>query len=488
MEKRSSRLFHSLQWKLTSSYTLMSVLVWSIVILLLLGAVWWGMETQKASLLFISLQGRAQKAVPLLKQPGGVKGAALEQWLQEWHANESSTLLYEGSISILNQRGEILASVGSSPENAGSSLAERLSPRDAQILQAQLRGQESPEGVLNQEEQGQIIAMVPIIDKQQVLGALVVQARHLQLLPWLGFGFSLVLFLPFVLLFLFCAGLTGVISGALTSRRLVRRFQQLSQKAELWSQGDFSSLVNDLSEDELGQLSRRFNMMAQQLQSFVKTRQELATSQERERMARELHDSVKQQVFALYMQIKGAKAMLLKQRDGLLPRLEQAETLLQQVQEDLAGLIYELRPAGLARKTFSQALQDQLEQWSQQTGIEASFQGDEALSLPPAQEDALYRLLQEALSNIARHSAASCVAVKLEKLPDKHCLVISDNGQGFDLASRTGKGLGLLSMRERLEPFGGGLHIQSTPPKGTTVIASVPSGKSDQANVSKAGL
>jgi NarL family two-component system sensor histidine kinase LiaS len=446
-----------------------------LVVLLILGGIWRGMEVSKASILLWLLQDETPKVVSLVDQADGTDRTTLAHWLQQ-QADQSSLLLsYEGSISILDQQGNVVASVGSVPQTVGTSLFSHFSTRNVGILQALLTGQNGPEGVLIQEIQGEVVAMVPIIGAQhQVLGVAIVQANHLQVIPWFGLGIGLVvLILPF-LFFVLCVGMAGTIFGYITSRRLVRRFDRLVAVVDHWSRGDFSSLAYDCSEDELGQLVHRMNLMAKQLQSLVQTRQELAMLQERGRIARDLHDSIKQQVFALYMQIKGAKSLLLKRREGTLPRLEQAELLILQVQKDLNTLIHELRPAELEDKPFSLALREHVERWVQQTGIEASFQYEETVTLSPPLEDALYRFVQEALSNVARHSHARAIQVHVYRQAKSTCIVINDDGQGFDVVAPAKQGFGLRSMQERLKPFGGYLQIQSSLGEGTTVRAVLP--------------
>ncbi len=110
------------------------------------------------------------------------------------------------------------------------------------------------------------------------------------------------------------AALVGTVFGFFTARGLVRRLQALIAAAEAWSRGDFSVTVHDTSRDEVGHLARRLNRMAEQLQNLLQARQELAALEERHRLARELHDAVKQQVFAAGMQLavvrQGIRAFL----------------------------------------------------------------------------------------------------------------------------------------------------------------------------------
>ncbi|WJH32491.1 histidine kinase [Paenibacillus sp. CC-CFT747] len=315
--------------------------------------------------------------------------------------------------------------------------------------------------------------LVPLEALEKQAGVLVFQADdlHIRSSLWLGIGVSFLL--PASVIIVLCVGAAGAVFGAVTSRPLIRRFGTLANAADHWSRGDFSVLVQDPGGDEMGRLTRRLNHMAEQLQHLVQERQEQAALDERGRMSRDLHDSIKQQLFALFMQISGAKALLLQRKEGALTRLEQAEELLGQVQDDLTNLIHELRPAMLEGKRFPQALREQTGQWAAQTGIEAIFhvQGMRSISMPL--EEALYRLTQEALSNVARHSEASQVHIQLLFLPETTRLTIADNGRGCDVSSQMGKGVGLLSMAERLLPFHGEVRYESKPGQGFVVTAAI---------------
>ena len=119
------------------------------------------------------------------------------------------------------------------------------------------------------------------------------------------------------------------------------------------------------------------------------------------------------------------------------------------------------------------ALQDYTRQWSQRTGITAEFSAQGGYSMPLDIEEALFRIAQEALANVARHSQASQAQVQLEQEPGQVCLMIHDNGTGFDMARGASKGQGLTNMRERVEAHRGTLSIASET-RGTLVKACIP--------------
>jgi len=211
--------------------------------------------------------------------------------------------------------------------------------------------------------------------------------------------------------------------------------------------------------------------LVEELQSAQQKLRELAVIEERNRLARDLHDSVKQQVFAVSMQLGAARALLDEENQAYGPVAE-AERLARQAGAELTTLIRELRPPNLGKKTLAEALQEYVIDWSRQNGIAADLKIDNVSSLPLPGDETLFRVTQEALANVARHSNARHVMVELADQDDEIILRIEDNGVGFDL-SQVEKGVGLDSMRERLETVGGHLNVSSGTSSGTQVVAAV---------------
>jgi NarL family two-component system sensor histidine kinase LiaS len=264
------------------------------------------------------------------------------------------------------------------------------------------------------------------------------------------------------------AAFLGAIFGFLTAWGLTRRLQRLARAAQAWSRGDFSVAVKDRSKDELGQLSRELNNMAAQLENLIQARQELATLEARNRFARDLHDSVKQQVFATSLQIAAARALIERDTEASEAHLTQADELVRQAQKELNVLIHEMRPAELEGKGLAAALRDYVRDWTQRAEIPAEFhvRGEREVSLEAQQ--ALFRVAQEALANVAKHSGAENMEVDLIYNADALTLRIADDGRGFDPAA-PGGGFGLQSMHERLARLGGRVNVESAPGKGTRI-------------------
>ncbi len=191
--------------------------------------------------------------------------------------------------------------------------------------------------------------------------------------------------------------------------------------------------------------------------------------EERNRLARELHDSVKQQAFAASAHLGAAKSLLESNPPAARDHLLKAEALLDEVRGELGQLIYELRPPVLQNQGLPGALREWGAGWSQQSGIPLTVHVTGEDHLPAETEQALFRIAQEALANITRHSRAASAGILLELADAQVQLTICDNGRGFD-PSHPGQGFGLKSMRERAERLpGGALEIKSNPGAGSQV-------------------
>ncbi len=274
-------------------------------------------------------------------------------------------------------------------------------------------------------------------------------------------------------LLLLAAGVMGTIFGAVTARGMSRRLQKVSRMAEAWSRGDFSEHIDDPLGDEISQLASQLNHMAGQLEELLESRQQMAVSEERNRLARDLHDSAKQEALAASFQLGTALAYLEQNPQKAKDHLQEAEGLVDSVREELSALIHELRPSDREEDAFEDLIRDLLADWSHQNDIQADLSLEGQLKTSLDQEQALYRILQEALANVARHSQASRVEVTLSCREGVCKLSIEDDGTGFDI-DLPQEGFGLQSMRERAESLGGHFQVESNSGKGTFIQVRFP--------------
>jgi PAS domain S-box-containing protein len=201
---------------------------------------------------------------------------------------------------------------------------------------------------------------------------------------------------------------------------------------------------------------------------------------ERRRIARELHDELGQHLAALGLGLKIVKDSTpdpSPERD----RLQSLQALTDLIGRQVHHLALELRPTALDDLGLQAALANYAEGWSERSGVEIDFHGPEpgADRLPPLIETALYRIIQEALTNVLKHAAARHVSVVLQRSPGLVSAVVEDDGRGFDADTVAVHRLGLLGMRERAALVGGTLVLESGPGRGTTVIARIPLPEND---------
>ena len=153
--------------------------------------------------------------------------------------------------------------------------------------------------------------------------------------------------------------------------------------------------------------------------------------------------------------------------------LQEAETLVGEVIQEITFLIQEIHPAALKEKGLSHALREYVFEWGNRTGATVDLELNGDCCLPFDVEQALYRSIQEALANVARHSGADRVELMLNLQPGMVTVSLSDNGQGFDPRLNS-NGMGLRSIRERVENLGGVFTITSAPGAGTQLAIRMP--------------
>ncbi|MBN1874900.1 MAG: sensor histidine kinase, partial [Anaerolineae bacterium] len=205
-----------------------------------------------------------------------------------------------------------------------------------------------------------------------------------------------------------------------------------------------------------------------------------AILRERNRLARDLHDSVTQSLYSLTVLAEAGRRLA---RDGNLQRVEEAIARLgdigQQTLKEMRLLLYQLRPTALRKAGLIRALQQRLNTVERRAGVEARLHIKGQLRLSPTVEEHLYHIIQEALNNTLKHAEASTVIVRIVTRKSHIRITITDNGKGFNPTVALGKGgIGLLNMRERAEQLNGTLNIQSEPGRGTKIRVTIPSGYS----------
>ena len=195
--------------------------------------------------------------------------------------------------------------------------------------------------------------------------------------------------------------------------------------------------------------------------------------EERRRLAGEIHDTLAQGLTAIVAQLEAAEQAG-HRPDEWSRHLTQARSLARSSLTEARRSVRALRPEQLENATLAEALGELTCGWSQQSGIPAELETAGAASRAPADtEAALFRVAQEALTNVGRHAKATKVRLTLTDLDDMLLLDVADDGVGFDADADT-TGYGLVGMRHRLAGVGGALTVESAPGYGTTLNAAVP--------------
>jgi signal transduction histidine kinase len=199
-----------------------------------------------------------------------------------------------------------------------------------------------------------------------------------------------------------------------------------------------------------------------------------ATLEERQRLARELHDSVTQALYSLKLYAEAASWHLgVGELDTARGHLGEVQATASEALAEMRLLLFELRPPLLAEQGLAGALRTRLSDVEARTGLAIDVRLDEAIRLPARLEQDLYRIALEALNNCVKHAQARRVAVVLEVADGRVRLDVADDGVGFD-PRQPGGGLGLRGMRERAQRLGGDLRLESAPGTGTRVVTEVP--------------
>jgi signal transduction histidine kinase len=213
-------------------------------------------------------------------------------------------------------------------------------------------------------------------------------------------------------------------------------------------------------------------------ENLLKQVEGTAAQQERNRLARELHDSIKQQLFSIQMSAAAAETRLDSDAEQAREALNDVRKSTHEALVEMNALLQQLSPAPLEKVGLAQALRDQCEALHFRSGADVVCEIGELpadAQMPVGAQETLFRIVQEALSNVARHARASQVCVRLASSESTRYieLEVSDNGQGFDPV-RGSYGHGIASMRERAAGLGGQMNLDSQPGAGTSVTVSLP--------------
>jgi NarL family two-component system sensor histidine kinase LiaS len=281
--------------------------------------------------------------------------------------------------------------------------------------------------------------------------------------------------------------LTGLISGNIQANPISRRIDQLVHGAIRFERGTFSHRVEVEGEDEIAELAKRMNGMVQNIEKQVASLQRLsaeraemqetikkaAVTEERARLARDLHDAVSQQLFAISMMTAAIKQNLQHVDGSTIEQVILVEKMANTAQAEMRALLLHLRPAHLEGKSLEEGLNQLFAELKQKYHMDIVVMIQD-VTIPKGIEDQLFRMIQEAISNVLRHAKANHLEFQLKETSQEIKVKLIDNGVGFDIKTVQQSSYGLHTMRERMTEIGGTLQIVSVPNKGTQIEANIP--------------
>lgn len=450
----------SLRWRFAVAYTgvtLLAVLALAVCVDLVLARAWpdaymWFPMATLAEL----IEG---------EPPPGSFGdrANVESWLREL-ATRAAPAYQRGELMLLalfDGEGRHIASRGH-PVAERATVREVLGPDAAGAAERALAGEQRLHRTVWRDPEGRVFDCAHLRSGQGEAGVIVRQSALSMrgLLSEIGRK---------VLVLGLGAALLGVAFGLLAWRSVSARLSPISEAGRRWSRGELETRLVDNSPDELGQLARQLDAMAQRLAELLAEKHEVAVLEERERLSRDLHDSVKQQLFAASMQLEAA-AMELGDEPRVQEPLAAGSRLVESAKRRLGEVIDELRPTETDDVEIAEALRRLAKVWF--PSLETVTRVPSELRLAPAQSVALQQVAGEALANAARHSGATRVVIDLRATASEVVLTVSDNGGGF--RGRPSPGSGIENMRARMTGLGGALRVERLAEGGTLVEARCP--------------
>ena len=224
-------------------------------------------------------------------------------------------------------------------------------------------------------------------------------------------------------------------------------------------------------------LSGKLNLLTEAVQkaenqSLVK--EEVIIEKERKRIARDLHDTVSQELFAAHMILSGVSQQALKlDREKMQTQLQSVAAILETAQKDLRVLLLHLRPVELEDKSLVEGIQILLKELEDKSDLKVSLKQNVS-KLPKKIEEHIFRILQELISNTLRHAQASCLDVYLYQTDVELQLKVVDNGIGFQLGSFDDLSYGLRNIKERVEDMAGTVQLLTAPKQGLAVDIRIP--------------
>ncbi|HLR74749.1 MAG TPA: sensor histidine kinase [Virgibacillus sp.] len=294
----------------------------------------------------------------------------------------------------------------------------------------------------------------------------------------------------FILIYVCLGIMISIYAGFKSSGNFKERLDYISVLITQFANGNYQSRLQFNENDEVTRISKELNELGEKLQnqvkslqrmadenaSFAKSAHKAAVMEERQRLARDLHDSVSQQLFALTMLSEAALKQIDTNPELAKEQLFEVTSAGVIAQSEMRALLLHLRPVYLSGEPLTKGVRQLIGDLQQKCPINFDIQMDEELELTDTTEEHVFRIIQESLANILRHSHATKVTLNIFRKNDELFVHVSDNGQGFNIDKHIKQktSYGLKTMQERSEELGGTFNIRSKENEGTYIDIRIP--------------
>jgi NarL family two-component system sensor histidine kinase LiaS len=280
----------------------------------------------------------------------------------------------------------------------------------------------------------------------------------------------------------------GLVVGYVATKRWQRKLDELHVAMLELSKGNFTSRIAIEPVDSFRYLFEAFNVMAAAVEEKVQLLQklgaaealldhqqtELAVLEERKRLARDLHDTVSQELFAIHMAASSLPKIMEKNPAASAGVMEQLIQMSHHAQKQMRGLISQLRPIELHDMSLEEALEKWFPEYCRANELQGQLEVVIQRDISEAIEHQLFLIIQEGMANIVKHASAKQIQLSLYEREHQYILQLQDNGRGFERNNIPSTSHGLSTMRERAQKFGGNAEIFSKLGSGTRVKVQIP--------------
>ncbi|MBS4207783.1 sensor histidine kinase [Bacillus sp. FJAT-50079] len=294
--------------------------------------------------------------------------------------------------------------------------------------------------------------------------------------------------IPTSLFIILTCCLVGAITGSIIGAMILHQNKQVAEKLLEIEKGVYEPVnISEKAKDDFSEIWKRVDHLSAKFKEQALVNQKLANqkvewnqrqekevlTKERNRLARELHDSVSQQLFAATMLLSAINQNPDPLSETVRKQKKLVEEIINEAQSEMRALLLHLRPVQLEGKSLKHGMEEMLTELTSRLALEVVWNIQD-VKLEKAMEDHLFRIVQEGVSNTLRHAKATILEVNLKQIGQMVYLKIHDNGRGFDVEKQKAGSLGLTSIKERTAEIGGNVKMMSILGKGSTVEVQVP--------------